>query len=84
VVRELLRGKRTDGQLVLSPARIPTNILADRPNRLVSGGVFTRTSRAQSALKNMAIRSRLTQLFGWPSLPGATASWSNLPSGDQA
>ena len=30
VVRDLLHGKRTYGELALSPERIPTNILADR------------------------------------------------------
>ena len=35
VVRDLLHGKRTYGELALSPERIPTNILADRLERLV-------------------------------------------------
>jgi DNA-binding HxlR family transcriptional regulator len=43
VVRDLLHGKRTYGELALSPERIPTNILADRLERLVSAGIATRT-----------------------------------------
>ena len=43
VVRDLLHGKRTYSELALSPERIPTNILADRLERLRSSGVLTRT-----------------------------------------
>ena len=40
VVRDLIRGKRRFAELVESPERIPTNILADRLKRLVSLGVI--------------------------------------------
>ena len=40
VVRDLLHGKRTYGELADSPERIPTNILADRLRRLESAGVI--------------------------------------------
>jgi DNA-binding HxlR family transcriptional regulator len=43
VVRDLLHDKRTYGQLALSPERIPTNILADRLERLESAGIVVRT-----------------------------------------
>jgi DNA-binding HxlR family transcriptional regulator len=43
VVRDLLHGKRTYGELAQSPEGIPTNILADRLKRLESGGIVTRT-----------------------------------------
>jgi DNA-binding HxlR family transcriptional regulator len=43
VVRDLLHGKRTYGELALSPERIPTNILADRLKRLESTGIVTGT-----------------------------------------
>ncbi len=43
VVRDLLHGKRTYGELALSREGIPTNILADRLERLVSAGIVTRT-----------------------------------------
>jgi DNA-binding HxlR family transcriptional regulator len=43
VVRDLLHGKQTYGELAHSPERIPTNILADRLKRLESAGVITST-----------------------------------------
>ena len=39
VVRDLLRGRRTYGELADSPERIPTNILADRLRRLEEHGL---------------------------------------------
>jgi DNA-binding HxlR family transcriptional regulator len=42
VVRDLLHGKRTYGELALSPEHIPTNILADRLERLSEAGIITR------------------------------------------
>jgi DNA-binding HxlR family transcriptional regulator len=39
VVRDLLHGKRTYGELADSPEGIPTNILADRLKRLESAGI---------------------------------------------
>ena len=41
VVRDLLRGKRTYGELLDSPERIPTNILAERLKRLERAGLIT-------------------------------------------
>jgi DNA-binding HxlR family transcriptional regulator len=43
VVRDLLHGKRTYGELVDSPERIPTNILADRLKRLEDAGIIVST-----------------------------------------
>jgi DNA-binding HxlR family transcriptional regulator len=43
VVRDMLHGKRTYGELALSPERIPTNILADRLERLEGAGIITST-----------------------------------------
>jgi DNA-binding HxlR family transcriptional regulator len=40
VVRDLLHGKRTYGELVDSPEGIPTNILADRLKRLEGAGII--------------------------------------------
>ncbi|HJT96732.1 MAG TPA: helix-turn-helix domain-containing protein [Rhodanobacteraceae bacterium] len=42
VVRDLLRGKTTYGELLESPERIPTNILADRLRRLEDNGILRR------------------------------------------
>jgi DNA-binding HxlR family transcriptional regulator len=43
VVRDLLHGKRTYGELAHSPERIPTNILADRLKRLEATGIIAST-----------------------------------------
>lgn len=40
VVRDLLHGKRTYGELLDSPEGIPTNILADRLKRLEDAGIL--------------------------------------------
>jgi DNA-binding HxlR family transcriptional regulator len=41
VVRDLLHGKRTYGELASSPEGIPTNILAERLKRLESAGIIS-------------------------------------------
>jgi DNA-binding HxlR family transcriptional regulator len=41
VVRDLLLGRRTYGELANSPERIPTNILADRLKRLKAAGIIS-------------------------------------------
>ncbi|MEA3108233.1 MAG: hypothetical protein QOI88_2838 [Gammaproteobacteria bacterium] len=51
VVRDLLHGKSTYGELALSPERIPTNILADRLERLQSAGIVTRTPYQQRPVR---------------------------------
>jgi DNA-binding HxlR family transcriptional regulator len=43
VVRDLLHGKRTYGELSQSRERIPTNILAERLKRLESAGIISST-----------------------------------------
>lgn len=43
VVRDLLHGKRTYGELANSRERIPTNILADRLKRLEAAGIISST-----------------------------------------
>ncbi len=47
VVRDLLYGKRTYGELADSPERIPTNILAERLKRLESAGIVVSTPYQQ-------------------------------------
>ena len=47
VVRDLLHGKRTYGELVNSPEGIPTNILADRLKRLEAAGIIVSTPYQQ-------------------------------------
>ena len=51
VVRDLLHGKRTYGELSRSPERIPTNILADRLQRLESTGIVTSTPYQQRPVR---------------------------------
>ena len=51
VVRDLLDGKHTYGELVHSPEGISTNILADRLERLVSTGIVTRTPYQQRPVR---------------------------------
>ena len=42
VVRDLLHGKKTYGELLDSPEKIPTNILADRLRRLEGAGIIAK------------------------------------------
>ena len=43
VIRDLLSGRRTYGELLDSPEGIPTNILADRLKRLEESGIVERS-----------------------------------------
>src|SRR5580658_2162261 len=52
VVRDLLHGKHTYGELAASPEGIPTNILADRLKRLESAGILTSTPYQQRPVRN--------------------------------
>lgn len=47
VVRDLLHGKRTYGELADSPEHIPTNILADRLKRLEAADIVLRAPYQQ-------------------------------------
>ena len=51
VVRDLLFGKRTYGELLKSPERIPTNILAERLKRLESAGIIVGTPYQQHPVR---------------------------------
>lgn len=44
VIRDMLHGKRTYGELADSPEGIPTNILADRLRRLEDAGIILRAA----------------------------------------
>jgi len=44
LIRDMLHGKRTYGELLDSPERIPTNILADRLKRLEAAGIILRAA----------------------------------------
>lgn len=51
VVRDLLHGKRTYGELSQSPERIPTNILAERLQRLEMAGIVSSTPYQQRPVR---------------------------------
>jgi DNA-binding HxlR family transcriptional regulator len=51
VVRDLMHGKHTYGELAASPEHIPTNILADRLKRLESTGIVTSTAYQQRPVR---------------------------------
>jgi DNA-binding HxlR family transcriptional regulator len=51
VVRDLLHGKRTYGELANSPERIPTNILAERLKRLEAAAIIVGTAYQERPLR---------------------------------
>lgn len=51
VVRDLLHGKGTYGQLANSPEHIPTNILAERLKRLEAAGIIVSTPYQQHPVR---------------------------------
>ena len=83
VVRDLLHGKHTYGELALSPERIPTNILADRLKRLESAGIVASTPYQERPVryaytltpKGSALGEVLLALVRWGKqhIPGAVA-----------
>jgi DNA-binding HxlR family transcriptional regulator len=93
VVRDLLHGKRTYGELALSPERIPTNILADRLERLKSAGILTRTPYQQRPVryaytltqKGSALGEVLLAFVRWGKqhIPG-TVTLNQRPAGSEA
>jgi DNA-binding HxlR family transcriptional regulator len=73
VVRDLLHDKHTYGELADSPERIPTNILADRLERLEHAGIITSTPYQQRPVrytytltpKGMALGDVLLAFVRW-------------------
>jgi DNA-binding HxlR family transcriptional regulator len=73
VVRDLLRGKTTYGELLHSPERIPTNILADRLRRLEEAGLVVRAAYQERPVryaytltdKGMALEDVLLAVVQW-------------------
>lgn len=55
VIRDMLHGKRTYGELLDSPEGIPTNLLADRLKRLEEAGII-----ASSAYQERPVRYAYT------------------------
>ena len=92
VVRDLLHGKRTYGELARSPEHIPTNILADRLERLKSAGIVTRTPYQQRPVryaytltsKGSALGEVLLAFVRWGKqyVPG-TVAMNQAPAGGE-
>lgn len=92
VVRDLLRGKRTYGELAQSLERIPTNILADRLKRLESAGIVTSTPYQERPVryaytltaKGSALGEVLLAFVRWGKqhIPG-TVAMNRVPEGGE-
>jgi DNA-binding HxlR family transcriptional regulator len=73
VVRDLLRGHVTYGELQNSPERIPTNILADRLKKLEESGIIAKSPYQERPVryayalteKGEALRDILRALVQW-------------------
>jgi len=91
VVRDLLHGKRTYGELVDSPERIPTNILAERLKRLEAAGIIVGTPYQERPVryaytltpKGRALGDVLLAFVRWGTqhIPG-TVTLSEVPTSD--
>src|SRR5215831_2949389 len=94
VVRDLLHGKRTYGELASSPERIPTNILADRLRRLEGAGIIVSTPYQQRPVrysytltaKGSALGDVLLAFVRWGKqhIPGTVALTDGPGNGDPA
>jgi DNA-binding HxlR family transcriptional regulator len=94
VVRDLLHGKRTYGELVNSPERIPTNILADRLKRLEGAGIIVSTPYQQRPMryaytltpKGSSLGDVLLAFVRWGKqhIPGTVALNQRIASGGSA
>jgi DNA-binding HxlR family transcriptional regulator len=90
VIRDMLHGKRTFGELLDSPEAIPTNILADRLKRLEDAGIIARSPYQERPVryayalteKGMALGDVLLALVRWGQrhIPG-TRTLKGLASG---
>jgi DNA-binding HxlR family transcriptional regulator len=91
VVRDLLHGKRTYGELASSPERIPTNILAERLKRLEGAGIVAGTPYQERPIryaytltpKGMALGEVLLAFVRWGKqyIPGTMAMNQGTGSG---
>ena len=92
VVRDLLHGKRTYGELARSPERIPTNILAERLKRLESAGIIASTPYQERPVryaytltpKGTALSEVLLAFVRWGEqhIPGTLALNQRLAGGE--
>jgi DNA-binding HxlR family transcriptional regulator len=89
VIRDLLRGNVTYGELQNSPEGIPTNILADRLKRLEESGLIAKSAYQQHPVryayeltkKGKALRGVLLALVRWgrEHIPGTRTLESPAP-----
>jgi DNA-binding HxlR family transcriptional regulator len=94
VVRDLLHGKRTYGELADSLERIPTNILADRLKRLESVGIIISTPYQERPVryaytltpKGRALGDVLLALVRWGKqyIPDTVALYQGPPKSSAA
>jgi DNA-binding HxlR family transcriptional regulator len=90
VIRDMLHGKHTYGELLDSPERIPTNILADRLKRLEDAGIIASSPYQERPIryaytltdKGAALGEVLLALVRWGKrhIPG-TRTLKGLPPG---
>ena len=90
VARDLLRGRTTYSELLDSPERIPTNILADRLKRLEKAGIIARSPYQKRPVryayrltkKGRDFADLLSAVVRWAKrhLPG-TRAFYELPAG---
>ena len=64
VVRDLLHGKQTFGELLDSPERIPTNLLADRLRRLEEAGIVERSAYQERPVRHAYTLTRKGEALG--------------------
>jgi len=93
VVRDLLHGKRTYGELAHSPEGIPTNILAERLKRLESAGIIASAPYQERPVryaytltpKGTALGEVLLAFVRWGKqhIPG-TVAMNQAPAGAKA
>ena len=94
VVRDLLHGKSTYGDLARSPERIPTNILADRLERLEAAGIVSSAPYQERPLryaytltpKGRALGDVLLAFVRWGKqhIPGTVAMNQGSKAGEPA
>lgn len=94
VVRDMFLGKKTYGEFLASPERIPTNILAERLKRLEQHGIIDRTPYQQAPVryayhltprgrKLSGVMQAITQ-WGLENIPGTRAALLEKPEADSA
>jgi DNA-binding HxlR family transcriptional regulator len=94
VVRDLLRGNVTYGELQKSPERIPTNILADRLKRLEEAGLIAKSAYQEHPVrfayrlteKGEALGDVLLALVRWGKkhIPGTLTLGSSAPHSERS